>query len=471
MTSHLSSPAGGSQDALLPLDRALCGDIWAGDAAARLLETLCVDFGGRFAGSANYRGAAEYLAHQWTAAGLVDVHLEPFPIVGWERGACRLTMSGPADRDLPCIALPPSPPCDVTAPALDLGYGLEADFAAAGDAVAGKIVLVRNGAPAGQRGPHRLVKYIHARNAGAAAFLFLDGEPGMLAPTGSLDSDPDGDLDALLPGAGLAYETGLELARWVSRGPVTLRLRMENRVRRDESWNVVADLVGDLPGRGGRGAPQLMVCGHLDGHDISQAANDNASGIVAASEAARALAGQRAALGGTVRFVAYGSEELGMVGSYAYAASHRAELDDLRFIFNLDCVGTSGQLGLLLQNCAELTPYFRRLGAEMGADYAVNEMLVPFSDQFPFTLEGVPSAFIATGGSGPRGWGHTSADTLDKVDLRAVRNTAAAVARLVVRVGNDASWPARRRSPDETRAALQAQGVEAELRLLGAWPF
>ncbi len=453
-------------DALLMLDRALCGDIWAGDTAARLLETLCVDYGGRFAGSENYRGAAEFLAEQWRAAGLADVHLEEFPIIGWERGESTLTMTAPAVRSLPCIALPPAPACDIEAAALDLGYGLEPDLAAAGDAVRGKIVLARAGAPPGQRPAHRLEKYIRAQQAGAAAFLFYDGEPGMLAATGSLHSDPDGPFETLLPGAGLAYETGLELARWLSRGPVTLRLRMTNRPRRDVSWNVVGDLRG-----GGGGSPRVLVCGHLDGHDIAQGAIDNASGIVAASEVARALAAQAGALGGTVRFAAYGAEELGMVGSYAYAATHAAELDDLRFIFNLDCVGTSGPLGLYLQNCGELTPVFRRLGHAMGADYTVNEALVPFSDQFPFTLEGVPSAFIATGGSGPRGWGHTAADTLDKVDVRAIRNAAAAVARLAVRVANDPAWPGRRRSPEETRAALQAQGVEPQLRLLAAWPF
>jgi Iap family predicted aminopeptidase len=467
MESNSSLPGSSTTaDALLTLDRALCGDIWAGDTAARLLEMLCVDYGGRFAGSENYRGAAEFVAQQWRAAGLADVHLEEFPIIGWERGESTLTMLAPARRELPCIALPPAPACDIEAEALDLGYGLDPDLAAAGDAVKGKIVLVRAGAPPGQRPAHRLEKYIRAQQAGAAAFLFYDGEPGMLAATGSLHSDPDGPFDTLLPGAGLAYETGLELARWLSRGPVTLRLRMANQARRTVSWNVV----GDLPGGDG-GAPRVLVCGHLDGHDIAQGAIDNASGIVAASEVARALAAQASVVDGTVRFVAFGAEEFGMVGSYAYAASHSAELDGLNFIFNLDCVGTSGPLGLYLQSCGELTPAFRRLGQEMGADYTVNEALVPFSDQFPFTLEGVPSAFIATGGSGPRGWGHTSADTLDKVDVRAIRNAAAAVARLAVRVTNDPAWPGRRRSPDETRAALQAQGVEALLRLLGAWPF
>jgi Zn-dependent M28 family amino/carboxypeptidase len=449
------------------LDRDLCGEIWAGGAAAAMLETLCVDYGGRFAGSANYRGAAEYVSRTWSASGLQNVHFEEFPILSWERGSASLIMLTPAQRTFPCISLPPAPACDLEADALDLGYGIEPDLAAAGAAVRGKIVLVRSGAPPGIRAPHRLEKYIRAREAGAAGFLFADGEPGMLSPTGSLPSEPEGPLDQDIPGAGIPYEAGVELGRWLSRGPVRLRLQLENTLRHDASWNVV----GELPGRDPAG-PLTLVGGHLDGHDIGQAAIDNASGIVAVSEAARALAAHAPRLAGTIRIIAFGAEEFGMWGSYAYAAAHRAELDRVRFFYNLDCVGTPGQLGLLLQNCAELAPYYRKLAAETGADYAVNEMLVPFSDQFPFTMEGVPSAFIAThGGGGGRGWGHTSADTLDKVDVRAIRNTAATVARLAARSADDAAWPGRRRSPDETRDALKAQGVEAQLRLLGAWPF
>ena len=47
---------------LSTLDRAICGDIWAGDAAARTLERLCQECSGRFAGSDDYRRAAEIVA-------------------------------------------------------------------------------------------------------------------------------------------------------------------------------------------------------------------------------------------------------------------------------------------------------------------------------------------------------------------------------------------------------------------------
>ena len=355
---------------------------------------------------------------------------------------------------------------------IDLGFGLEADFARAGAAVKGRMAMVKNGAPGGQRGMHRLQKYALALAAGAAAFIFVDDQPGMLPPTGSLVFIQDGPLDQALPSVGIPYEAGLDLARWAKSGaPLRLHLRLDNRVWRAESWNVVGELAGQEPD-----GPFIVVGGHLDGHDIAQGAIDNASGIVAITEIARALAassrGERQ-FASTIRFIAFGVEELGMLGSHAYVEQHLTELDRLRFVFNLDCVGTGNRVGFGLQDCGELAPYFREMGQELAADMDVGEYLVPFSDQFPFTLQGLPSAFIHTSGDkGPRGWGHTSADTLDKVSVQAIRLAAATTARMVLRVATgDGAWPGRRRTPDEVKAMLQAQGAEPLMRAQGVWPF
>jgi Iap family predicted aminopeptidase len=455
---------------LLTLDRAICGAIWASDAAARHLEQLCQECNGRFAGSADYRRAAGMVAGWWREIGLADVRLEPFPFTAWERGRASLSLTAPAARGYPCLALPYAPACNLEAEAIDLGYGLEADVNRAGDAIRGKIALVKNGGPAGTRPEHRLQKYARVKAAGAAAFLFVDDQPGMLPPTGSLVFVQDGPLDQALPSAGIPCEAGQDLARWAKAGAsLRLRLQLENRLWRSESWNVMGELTRPSTGSG----PEIIVSGHLDGHDIAQGAIDNASGIVALTEVARSLIAHRDQIRHVVRFVAFGAEELGMLGSYAYVQQHLAELDALRFVFDLDCVGAGNRVGFSLQDCGELAPLFQQMGQELATDLDVGESLAPFSDQFPFTVQGIPSAFIHTSGEkGPRGWGHTAADTLDKVSVQAIRLAAAAVARLVLRVAADAvPWPGRRRTPDEVKATLQAQGTEPLLRAEGQWPF
>jgi aminopeptidase YwaD len=454
---------------LSTLDRAICGEIYASDAAVRNLERLCQECGGRFAGSEDYRRAAEMVAEWWREIGLANVRLEPFPFTAWERGSASLSLISPAVRRYPCLALPYAPACDLEAEVIDVGFGLDADIKRAGKAIRGKIALAKNGGPAGGRPEHRLQKYARIKDAGAAAFLFLDDQPGMLPPTGSLVFIQDGPLDQALPSVGVPYESGLDIGRWIKTGePVRLRLQADNRLWRAESWNVVGELVGREPD-----GPFIVVGGHLDGHDIAQGAIDNASGIVAVTEIARALAPHREQMRRSVRFIAFGVEELGMLGSHAYVEQHLAELDRLRFVFNLDCVGTGNRVGFGLQDCGELAPYFREMGQELTADMDVGEYLVPFSDQFPFTLQGLPSAFIHTSGDkSPRGWGHTSADTLDKVSVQAIRLAAATVARMTLRVATgDGAWPGRRRAPDEVKATLQAQGAEPLMRAQKVWPF
>jgi Zn-dependent M28 family amino/carboxypeptidase len=481
-----------NRDKLSALDRAICGDIYAGDAARRNLEFLCLECNGRFAGSPDDRRAADLVSRLWREYGLSDVHMEPFTFTAWQRGSASLEMTVPAavPRRYPCLALPYAPRCDLEADLLDLDFGIEADFTRAGQAARGKIVLVKNGVPPGVRPMHRLEKYRLASDAGAAAFVFSDNEPGMLAPTGSLLYLQTGPTNQGIPGIGVALEVGLELGRWAKRAPVRLRLTLDNELRPGTtSWNVVGELGGSDP----HSSQILLVGAHLDGHDIAQAAIDNGSGVIAVTEVARALGAQWDLAGFrdlpcAVRFICFGAEELGMIGSYAYASAHEGELDRVRFFFNLDCVGSAGQVGIHLQDSPELMPVFQALCRELEPEVIVSEHLVPFSDQFPFTVRGVPSAFIATfEGPGGRGWGHTAADTLDKVNVQGVRAAAAAVARLVVRLATDsipaaaadgspepggtARWPGRRRSSAEVRDMLVAGGLEPLMRAEGVWLF
>ncbi|MEJ5199141.1 MAG: PA domain-containing protein, partial [Anaerolineae bacterium] len=235
MTSNQYNP--------VALDRAICGEIWAGDAPARNLERLCQECNGRFAGSDDYRRAAEMVAGWWRAIGLHNVRLEAFPFTAWQRGAAAVELLTPATRSYPCLALPYAPACDLEAEAIDLGFGLEADVQRAGGALRGKIALVKNGAPPGAKPEHRLQKYARVKAAGAAAFVFIDDQPGMLPPTGSLVFVHGGPLDQALPSVGIPYEAGCDLARRAASG-ATLRLclRLENRLWPAESWNVVGDL-------------------------------------------------------------------------------------------------------------------------------------------------------------------------------------------------------------------------------------
>src|SRR5438094_349954 len=147
----------------------------------------------------------------------------------------------------------------------------------------GKIVVATSRPPrALPRTVHRSEKYHRSVLAGAAAFLYANQYEGYGPETGSIAND----REAPIPGISISRESAAYLERLAERlGTVALRLETTDSSAPATSWNVT----GELPGEGGSGEWVLLGC-HYDGHDISQGAEDPASGAVAVLEAARVLA-------------------------------------------------------------------------------------------------------------------------------------------------------------------------------------
>jgi Iap family predicted aminopeptidase len=456
---------------LRELDRIALGEIWTSDEAWRNLVFLCDDLGHRFAGSEQERRAAEFLAERMRAYGLTNVRLETFPMATWERGSCHLAVVEPVERALPAIAMPYCPSARLEADLVDVGEGELPDFERLASAIPGKIVLTdaETNRP-GERKSHRTDKFNWAIERGAVAVLFINQNPGQLHITGSLTGrNPNGtraiDREAPIPGLGLSYETGMFLRRLADRGRLRLRIATENRTLDSESANVI----GEIPGRS-RPDEIVLVGGHYDGHDIAQGAGDDAAGTVVGLEVGRALARLRGQLTRTVRIICFGAEELGLLGAYHHAAQAAARGERFRFVLNLDGAGrgTGGQEQLVLSGLPELVPYFQALSRALPYEFAIRDELNAHSDHFPFALRGIPNATLssrdATAGMIGRGWGHTEADTLDKVSLRSIQMAATLAARLVIRLSEDERFPGRQRTPDEVRQQLADAGLLERVR-------
>lgn len=67
-------------------------------------------------------------------------------------------------------------------------------------------------------------------------------------------------------------------------------------------------------------------------------ANDNASGVAAALEVARVMKKNRFSPSSTIVFVAFGSEELGLFGSYAFSDSLKQNSGKIRLMLNNDMI-------------------------------------------------------------------------------------------------------------------------------------
>jgi len=111
-------------------------------------------------------------------------------------------------------------------------------------------------------------------------------------------------------------------------------------VYRQYQYNVIATLQGE--------PAYDSVCvigGHYDsilktGNPFAAApgANDNASGVAAMLEIARVMKINNYQPRNTIRFIAFGAEELGLLGSAYYAATARVNFDKIMMMVNNDMI-------------------------------------------------------------------------------------------------------------------------------------
>jgi Iap family predicted aminopeptidase len=460
----------GRAEALAQAEKAVLGEIHSSDEAYRNLLHLCDVVGDRFAGSESQRRGGEWLRERAEGYGLRAPRLQQFGHLGWRRGPVSLRLTAPVERELAAIALPYTPSADLTGEAIWVGQGEEEDYAKlAPDACRGKIVAswAESTPPPGGHASHRREKTGRALAAGAKAFLFVNQNPGMLAITGSLTAGFEGELPAL----GLPRESGDYVRRLLESGPVELALRIESSFDDTTSWNVLAELGPDRPEDA-----FLLTGAHYDAHDVAVGASDNTSGTVAVLEAARALKQVEPLLPMPVRVVLFACEEVGLLGAWHYAKERAADLPRCRFVLNVDSPVKSvpGDESLSVCGFPELVPYFQGLGRDLKYEFEVKERISAYADHFPFSVAGVPSGTLGsrpTSGMVGRGWGHTPADTVDKVNPKALQSAAALVARLLLRLSFETEFPGRHRTREEMDKTIDASPIGWYVRRFGRYPF
>jgi Zn-dependent M28 family amino/carboxypeptidase len=445
----------------MTLPDAVVGDAYTSDHAWHLLEDL-VDVDNRMAGQAGEHEAAARLVDAFEDVGLRGAGTAEFDIPGWWRGASGLTVevdgrSHEFDADYQSIALPGSPSGDVTAELVDVGDGLPEEFAAAD--LAGKLVVASSRTPDDfGRWIHRSEKYGAAVEAGAAGFVFRNHVEGCLPPTGSIGDDGPGSI----PAVGVSKEVGARLVRYCEGGPVEARLAVDCRNEPTTSPNVEGVLGPDTE-------EAVLITGHVDAHDIAEGANDNGVGSVLVAEVGRLLAQVEDELETQVRCVVFGSEEVGLYGAYHYAETHAPE--EIKCVVNVDGAGYSRNLDVYTHGFDALGEAFEEASDELGVPIQVNDAIRPHSDHWPFVQRGMPGAQArSTSGSSGRGWGHTHADTLDKLDVRDLRELAVGLATAVAKLA-EADRAVEHTTVEAVRDATVEQGFEEGMRNAGSWPF
>lgn len=341
-------------------------------ADARLprdFHALC-DCDGRFAGTEGEARAREYLAAQLPAIG--ETRRERVSYLGWTRGPAGIDGHAAA-------ALVRSPAtAGLSAKLVDLGRGAPEDFARAGDRVPGAIVLVRHEFMVGTGHLHRRRKYDAAREAGAAGLVIACHVPGAGPVTGSSGDGAPGHI----PCAGVSHETGLALA---ARDGQVVTLEVGGAFAQRTAENLFAT----LPDTG----PELVVLSaHYDGHNLSESAIDNASGVACALAAWRALRGL--ALPRGVELALFTIEEWALTGSRLHlAALSEAERARRVFNVNLDSVAGADGLTALTSGVPGMDEFIATTTPEVGT----HENFMGNSDHANYLRAGIPAFRLCAG--------------------------------------------------------------------------
>jgi hypothetical protein len=164
------------------------------------------------------------------------------------------------------------------------------------------------------------------------------------------------------------------------------------------------NVIGYLPGKA---EPDsfIIISAHYDHlgrigkNTYFPGANDNASGTAMLLELAQYYSQPQNQPEHSMVFIAFGAEEAGLIGSRYYVGHPLFPLKNIRFMINLDLVGT-GDEGMTVVNGAALPEEFNlltRINEQKGYLPKVNKRNnAPNSDHYFFATKGVKAIFIYT---------------------------------------------------------------------------
>jgi Zn-dependent M28 family amino/carboxypeptidase len=182
----------------------------------------------------------------------------------------------------------------------------------------------------------------------------------------------------------------------------------------------VDNVVAEIPGTDGSGE-YVLIGGHLDSWQTGTGAQDNGTGAASVMAVAQAIVASGLKPRRTMRFVLFGGEEEGLVGSLNYARAHAGDAAKCVGVFVSDTGAEQPKgwytFGRKDENdaLAALKPYL----APLGADGTTDEGQYTFeTDEAPFLVQGVPSFVLWTATEKYETLHHKPADTFDKVIQR-----------------------------------------------------
>jgi len=403
----------------------------SGQQGYEITRSLTTEVGPRLAGTPAEARARDWALSKFREIGLENVRVEPFNIQGWERGVETAQILSPYPQDLVITALGGSvatPPDGITA---QVAYfeSFEALESAPETGLEGKIVFIsgrmekaQNGAGYGPANKKRRSGATEAGKRGARAVIIrsVGTDSHRFPHTGQMRYEEG---VTPIPIGALSAPDADQLERILEAGQeIDMKLTLTPRVTGEKiSGNVIGEIIGTE-----RPDEIVLISGHLDSWDLGTGAVDDGAGIGISAGAAQVILEAGLKPKRTIRVVAFGAEEVGLLGAFAYVDKHKAALG--QHVLATESDFGAGQPYEVHQGVSSGHELIEQMAASMGLPYNAEQATNGGPDIGPLHQEGVPVMRFQQNGIDYFDLHHTPDDTFDKINPEDMAENVAAFA-------------------------------------------
>lgn len=451
-------------------------EVLANSKAYATLGEATSTIGHRLTGSENGAKAEEYAFNLLKSYGFEDVKYFPFEVETWMRGDVEVKIGDLSKRNYEtysAVSLAHSPVlADTDLEIVDMGNGLEVDYANKPGAVEGKIALVYigvlPGSPEGTKNLHRSEKTSLATDNGAKGIIIINQVDGGVLLTGT--ASVDGKLIPI-PAVCIGKEDGLALKETLKSKKKRGHITMSNTSSDINARDVIATIKGsEFPNE------KIIIGGHLDSWDLATGAIDNGIGSFAVLDMARTFKALDLKPKRTIEFIMFMGEEQGLLGSRAYVndAVKNGVIDNIKYVMNQDMSGNP--VGFNAGGRPEAEVFFNEVGAEIKAIDSTffknsnSNGAGLHSDHQPFMLQGIP--YMSANSNLDRsiyGCYHSDCDDFNLVNEEHIRNNVRFSSMMLYALADADTLPAKKLDDQATKEFLQGNGLKLKLRIGGDW--
>jgi carboxypeptidase Q len=419
--------------------RQLIGDIMVDGKAYEYDRQLADNVGPRLTGSDNYVHAVSWAVDQFKSLGLTNVHTEPFTMPAlWEPEVLATGhILEPRLQTLHIYSLgwsPSTPEGGIKGNVVYIPHLTIEGLDSQKDKLKGAIVLIDESSFGDQPTFSQILKALnHLGEFAPQALLLVGGANGIESATALTF---DGTISHF-PIAQIGLEDELLIKRLLAEGPVTVQFSFRNRIRpATQVNNVVAEITGsELPNE------IVIVGGHLDSWHPATGAQDNGTGVATVLDVARAVKALGHPPRRTMRFILFGGEEQGIIGSTSYVRHHIADLPNIDAVLISD-TGAEPAKGWYVmgrndetKSMESIAPLLTGLGSNKTTPST--EFLFQ-TDHISFDLLGVPTLVLWTSTDKYFKLHHKASDSFDSVVQADLTQGVATVAATAYAIADSA---------------------------------